>query len=75
MQIGKTRYTLGNLGMDYRFTGQRDDSYIKLLRYGSRRYDPELGAAGFGLMFYTTLGHKLRFFRKWKAQFVTEGIL
>ena len=31
------------LGTDYKFTGQRDDSYIKLIDYGSRRYDPELG--------------------------------
>jgi len=23
--------TVGNLGTDYKFTGQRDDSYIKLL--------------------------------------------
>jgi hypothetical protein len=24
---------------------------------------------------YTALGHKLRFFRRWKAQFVTVGII
>jgi hypothetical protein len=24
---------------------------------------------------YTALGHKLRFFRGWKAQFVTVGII
>ena len=24
---------------------------------------------------YTALGHKLRFFRKWKAQFVAVGII
>jgi RHS repeat-associated protein len=28
---------------DYTFTGQFSDSYINLLWYGSRRYDPELG--------------------------------
>lgn len=33
---------LGNT-IKYTFTGQRSDSYIKLLDYGSRRYDPELG--------------------------------
>jgi len=29
----------------------------------------------FILFRYTALGHKLRFFRKWKAQFVTVGII
>jgi hypothetical protein len=24
---------------------------------------------------YTALGHKLRFFRRWKAQFMTVGII
>ena len=24
---------------------------------------------------YTALGHKLRFFKRWKAQFVTVGII
>lgn len=33
----------GNLNTDKSFTSQRDDSYIKLLDYGSRQYDPELG--------------------------------
>jgi YD repeat-containing protein len=37
--FGETRYALGNLNTDYKFTGQRDDSYINLLYYGSRRYD------------------------------------
>jgi hypothetical protein len=27
------------------------------------------------VMFYTALGHKLRFVRRWKAQFVTVGII
>jgi|GEM_PF-2371169 len=26
-------------------------------------------------LYYTALGHKLRFFRRWKAQFVTVGII
>jgi RHS repeat-associated protein len=41
--FGETRYTSGILGTDYHFTGQRNDSYIKLYFYGSRYYDPELG--------------------------------
>lgn len=43
--FGETRFTSGTLSTDYKFTGQRDDSYIKLLDYGSRRYDPEFGNA------------------------------
>jgi hypothetical protein len=29
----------------------------------------------FRLDHYTALGHKLRFFKRWKAQFVTVGII
>jgi RHS repeat-associated protein len=31
------------LPTDYGFTGQRNDSYIKLLDYVARRYDPQIG--------------------------------
>jgi RHS repeat-associated protein len=32
-----------DLPTDYGFTGQRNDSYIKLLDYVARRYDPQIG--------------------------------
>ena len=38
--FGETRKTFGSTPTDYRYTGQREDSYIKLLDYGSRYYDP-----------------------------------
>jgi hypothetical protein len=28
-----------------------------------------------GATIYTALGHKLRYFRRWKAQFMTVGII
>ena len=40
---GETRYSSGTTPTSYRYTGQRDDSYINLLWYGSRHYDPALG--------------------------------
>jgi RHS repeat-associated protein len=43
---GQVRYstsTSGSLPTDYTFTGQYSDSYINLMWYGSRHYDPELG--------------------------------
>ena len=40
---GEVRYADGTMPTNYTFTGQRSDSYINLLDYGSRRYDPELG--------------------------------
>ncbi len=40
---GEVRYASGTTPTDYTYTGQFSDSYIKLLDYGSRRYDPELG--------------------------------
>jgi RHS repeat-associated protein len=40
---GETRYTSGSEVTRYQYTGQYSDSYINLLDYGSRRYDPELG--------------------------------
>jgi RHS repeat-associated protein len=41
---GESRLPLGGTSLtDYKFTGQRADSYIKLDWYGSRWYDSELG--------------------------------
>jgi RHS repeat-associated protein len=40
--FGETRYTLGNLGTDYKFTGQRDDS-LGIYFFQSRWYDGSLG--------------------------------
>jgi len=40
---GESRYTWGNAQTDYTYTGQRSRSYIKLMWYGSRWYDPVLG--------------------------------
>jgi len=40
---GETRYTAGELPTDFGFTGQRDDSYIKLIQMGARWYDAQLG--------------------------------
>jgi len=35
-------YRRGTLPDDFGFTGQRKDSYMELLDYGTRRYDPIL---------------------------------
>jgi RHS repeat-associated protein len=40
---GEVRYVSGNMPTKYQYTGQFSDSYINLLWYGSRHYDPELG--------------------------------
>ena len=40
---GGVRWEGGTLPTDYRFTGQRLESYIKLYAMGARMYDPELG--------------------------------
>src|SRR5689334_13388432 len=43
---GEIRYPLTKLNpgpSNYTYTGQYSDSYINLLWYGSRHYDPELG--------------------------------
>jgi RHS repeat-associated protein len=40
---GEARYTYGTTPTSYQFTGQRNDSYIKLYDMGARMYDPELG--------------------------------
>ncbi len=40
---GETRFASGTMPTKYTYTGQYSDSYINLLWYGSRHYDPELG--------------------------------
>jgi RHS repeat-associated protein len=40
---GVTRWSSGTLPTDYRFTGQREDGYIKLTVMGARWYDGQLG--------------------------------
>jgi RHS repeat-associated protein len=40
---GENRYTYGTTPTTFRFTGQREDSYINLSWYGSRWYDESLG--------------------------------
>ena len=40
---GEVRYASGAAPTKYTYTGQYSDSYINLLWYGSRHYDPELG--------------------------------
>ena len=37
---GEMRYASGNTPTKYTYTGQYSDSYINLLWYGSRHYDP-----------------------------------
>jgi RHS repeat-associated protein len=40
---GEERWSSGTLPTYYRFTGQRSDSYVKLVHMGARFYDPALG--------------------------------
>ena len=40
---GEVRYQSGTIPTNYTYTGQYSESYINLLFYGSRRYDPALG--------------------------------
>ena len=40
---GEVRYQAGPTTTNYTYTVQYSDSYINLLWYGSRHYDPELG--------------------------------
>ncbi len=40
---GEVRYNSGVTPTQYQYTGQYSDSYINLLWYGSRHYDPALG--------------------------------
>jgi RHS repeat-associated protein len=41
--FGETRYTLGNLGTDYKFTGQRLQAELGIYWFNSRWMDPSLG--------------------------------
>jgi len=41
--FGETRYSSGNLGTDYKFTGQREQAELGLYFYGARWYDSSLG--------------------------------
>jgi len=41
--FGETRYTLGNLGSDYKFTGQRLQAELGIYWFQSRWMDPSLG--------------------------------
>jgi RHS repeat-associated protein len=41
--FGETRYTLGNLGTDYKFTGQRLQTELGIYWFQSRWMDPSLG--------------------------------
>ncbi len=40
---GAPRWSSGTLPTDYRYTGQRADTYIKLIEMGARWYDSDLG--------------------------------
>jgi len=40
--FGETRFSSGNLGTDYKFTGQREQAELGLYFYGARWYDPSL---------------------------------
>jgi RHS repeat-associated protein len=40
---GSVRYQAGVTPTEYTYTGQYSESYLNLLDYGSRRYDPETG--------------------------------
>jgi RHS repeat-associated protein len=40
---GEARFVSGDIPTDFKFTGQREDYYIKLYWYESRWFDPELG--------------------------------
>ena len=42
---GQERWRSGTLPTDYRFTGQRYDSYIQLTRMGARWYDGAMNSA------------------------------
>jgi RHS repeat-associated protein len=43
MPWGGNRFTAGTTPTSFRYTGQREDSYINLYWYGSRWYDQSLG--------------------------------
>jgi RHS repeat-associated protein len=41
--FGETRYTLGDLGTDYHFTGQREEASLGIYFFNARWMDPSLG--------------------------------
>ncbi|MFZ5856007.1 MAG: RHS repeat-associated core domain-containing protein [Chloroflexota bacterium] len=41
--FGETRYTLGNLSTDYKFTGQREEASLGIYFFNARWYDSSLG--------------------------------
>jgi RHS repeat-associated protein len=41
--FGETRYTLGNLSTDYKFTGQREEASLGIYFFNARWYDGSLG--------------------------------
>ena len=41
--FGETRYTTGNLGTDYKFTGQREEASLGIYFFNARWYDGSLG--------------------------------
>lgn len=41
--FGESRYTSGNLGTDYQFTGQRNQAELGIYWFSSRWFDPTLG--------------------------------
>jgi RHS repeat-associated protein len=41
--FGETRYTLGNLGTDYKFTGHREEASLGIYFFNARWFDPSLG--------------------------------
>ena len=41
--FGETRYTDGNLGTDYKFTGQREEASLGIYFFNARWFDPSLG--------------------------------
>ena len=43
LPFGEERWTGGTQPTDFTFTGQRADSYIKLMEMGARWYDPQIG--------------------------------
>jgi RHS repeat-associated protein len=43
LPYGEERWITGTLVTDFTFTGQRADSYIKLMEMGARWYDPQIG--------------------------------
>jgi RHS repeat-associated protein len=41
--FGETRFSAGNLGTDYKFTGQREEASLGIYFFNARWFDPSLG--------------------------------